>query len=317
MKTARNKINEMITQRIIERIEKTSSLPWKKPWTSVSQIPRNLISMKPYRGVNVFLLHCLGYTSPFFLTFKQAQALGGTVRKGEKSCPIVFWRIVDADKDDPKSKGFAMLRYYRVFNVSQCEGIEHKVPVIEVPKRDHTPIDAAEMLVADMPCPPKIGHGRTLASYSPSMDTVCMPCPEWFVSGEHYYGVIFHELAHSTGHKSRLSRKAITEPNGFGSHAYSQEELVAEMTATFLCSECGILSGVEENSAAYLSSWLKTLKADPSLLIKAGSQAQKAFDYIIGEPIPKTPKTVKTKQPTGAIAAPVNPRKQHETAQTS
>jgi antirestriction protein ArdC len=108
-----------------------------------------------------------------------------------------------------------------------------------------------------------------------------MPCPEWFVTGEHYYGALFHELSHSTGHQTRLNRKGITDPIKFGSHAYSQEELVAEMTATFLCSECGILSNTEENSAAYLKSWLKTLKADPSLLINAGTQAQKAFDYVL------------------------------------
>lgn len=282
---AYRKINEMITQRMIERIEATNQLPWKKPWTSVSLMPKNLVTGKNYRGVNVFLLHMLGYASPYFLSMKQVNAMGGRVRKGEKSCPVVFWKILEpkdeAMLDDSKPKSFAMLRYFRVFNAEQCEGLEGKVPVIEIPKREHAPLEIAEQLVRDMPNPPKIGYGRTLASYSPSMDTVSMPSPEWFTSGEEFYGALFHELAHSVGHASRVGRKAIMEPTGFGSHAYSQEELVAEMTSAFLCGYCGILLCTETNSAAYLRGWLEKLKSDPNMLIKAGSEAQKAFDYIM------------------------------------
>jgi len=281
---AYQKINKMITARLIERIEATGSLPWKKPWTSVSLMPKNLITGKNYRGVNVFLLHMLGYASPYFLSMKQVNGLGGKVRKGEKSCPVVFWRFVEAKEDTPDQKGYAMLRYYRVFNVAQCEGLPaNKVPKIELPKHEHKPLEIAEQLLRDMPHPPKIGYGRTLASYSPSMDTVSMPCPEWFESRSEFWGAVWHECSHATGHQSRVGRKAIMEPHGFGSHAYSQEELVAEMSAAFLCGYCGILLSTEKNQAAYLKGWLSRLKADPSMLIKAGSQAQKAFDYIIGE----------------------------------
>jgi antirestriction protein ArdC len=225
----------------------------------------------------------LGYASPYFLSMKQVNAMGGKVRKGEKSCPVVFWRFVEADeRKGPDAKGYAMLRYYRVFNVAQCEGLPaSKVPAIEVPTRTHTPLEIAERLLADMPNIPDIGYGRTLASYSPSMDTVSMPCPEWFSSREEFYGCIFHELSHSTGHESRVGRKAIMEPSGFGSHAYSQEELVAEMTSAFLCGYCGILLCTGSNQAAYLRGWLKRLKSDPTMLLKAGSEAQKAFDYIM------------------------------------
>ena len=175
---AYQKINEMITARLVERIEATNQLPWKKPWTSVSLMPKNLVSGKNYRGVNVFLLHMLGYASPYFLSMKQVNAMGGKVRKGEKSCPVVFWRFVDAKEDNPDKKGYCMLRYYRVFNTEQCEGLpESKVPVVEIPKREHTPLEIAERLVADMPDIPDIGYGRTLALYSPSMDTISMPCP--------------------------------------------------------------------------------------------------------------------------------------------
>jgi antirestriction protein ArdC len=280
---AYEKINTMITQRMIDRINETGHLPWKKSWTSVSQMPRNLLTQKKYRGVNVFLLHALGYASPYFLSFKQVTKLGGKVRKGEKSCPVVFWKIVEADpKKEPDGRGYAMLRYYRVFNTAQCEGLpEEKVPEVVLPQREHEPLKIAEQLLRDMPNAPKIGYGRTLASYSPSMDTVSMPCPEWFTSREEFYGALWHECSHATGHESRVGRKAIMEPSGFGSHAYSQEELVAEMTSAFLCGYCGILLCTETNQAAYLQGWLKRLKADPSMLVKAGCQAQKAFDYIL------------------------------------
>jgi len=279
---AYQKINQMITTRLVERIEATNTLPWKKPWTSISLMPKNLVTHKNYRGVNVFLLHMLGYASPYFLSMKQVNAMGGKVRKGEKSCPVVFWRFVEAKEDAPDERGYAMLRYYRVFNVEQCEGLPAgKIPEIEIPTREHRSLEVAETLVDSIPNPPKINHARTLASYSPSMDTVNMPSPEWFRTGEEYYGALFHELSHATGHESRVGRKAIMTKNGFGTHAYSQEELVAEMTSAFLCGYCGILLCTETNQAAYLKGWLKRLKADPSLLIKAGGQAQKAFDYIL------------------------------------
>lgn len=288
MKNSRNKINEMITERIIEKIQTTGTLPWKKPWVSVSMMPRNLVTKKPYRGVNVFLLHMMGYGSPYWLSMNQVNQLGGKVRKGEKSCPVVFWKIVEPeDGDEDKNKRYAFLRYYRVFNTAQCEGIDHKIPKIEKVTRTHSPIKAAEEILCNMPNPPSMQIGCSQACYIPLFDRVCVPDPEDFISDENFYSACFHEMAHATGHQSRLNRKAITEPNGFGSHAYSQEELVAEMTATFLASECGILPAVEDNSTAYLSGWIDKLKADPSILIKAGSQAQKAYEFIT-QPKPAT-----------------------------
>jgi antirestriction protein ArdC len=216
------------------------------------------------------------------LSYKQISELGGRVRKGEKSCPVVFWKFIEADeKKDPDATAHCMLRYYRVFNTAQCSGLEGKVPEVVIPQREHEPLEIAEQLLRDMPNPPKIGYGRTLASYSPSMDCVSMPSPEWFTSGEEFYGALFHELAHSTGHESRVGRKAIMTPNGFGSHAYSKEELCAEMAAAFLNAYCGILLFTERNQAAYLKGWLEKLKTDPTMLISAGGAAQKAFDFIL------------------------------------
>lgn len=285
----RDKINQLITERMISRIAETGELPWKKPWTSVSLMPRNLITKKNYRGVNVFLLHMLGYSSPWFLTLKQMNTLGGKIRKGEKGCPIVFWRIVEPEDTagvtagEGKPKSYAFLRYYRVWNSEQCEGLTGKVPVVKVPKRVHTPIAEAEAVVRDMPSPPRIVHGCRQASYSPLTDTVSMPSPEAFVSGESYFSALLHECVHATGHHRRLARKAIVGPSGFGTDVYSQEELVAELGSAFLCGHCQILPKVEANSAAYLKGWLKRLKAEPAMLISAGGQAQKAYDFIVGD----------------------------------
>lgn len=290
MKNGRNIINEMITQRMIERIQTTGELPWHKPWVSQDARPQNLISHKPYRGVNTFLLHMMGYAQPFFLTMKQVNGLGGHVRKGEKSMPVIFWKFMDADKNDPASKSYAILRYYHVFNVAQCDGIpEGKVPTLETPDRESNSINDAEQLLADMPNKPAIKYGRSYAAYSPLGDEVRMPSPEMFLSDEAFYSTLFHELTHSTGHQSRLARKGITEINRFRSHEYSKEELVAEMGAAFLCGHCGILPEVQDNSAAYLNCWLERLKADSSMLITAGQQAQKAYDFIVAEKFEPVP----------------------------
>ncbi len=170
---AYQKINAMITERMIDRVNETNELPWKKPWTSFSLMPKNLVSGKNYRGINVFLLHMQGFASPYFLSMKQVNAMGGKVRKGEHACPVVFWRFVEAKEDAPDEKGYAMLRYYRVFNVEQCDGLPaSKVPVVEVPTREHEPLDIADRLVMSMANRPTIQHGCRNASYSPSQDVV-------------------------------------------------------------------------------------------------------------------------------------------------
>ena len=286
MKTSRKDINQMITDRIIERIKSTGLLPWKKPWKSPNEVPRSLITHKPYRGVNAFLLHAMGYASPCWLTMNQVNAMGGKVRKGEHACPVVFWKFFDevadtADSPEP-NKRYALLRYYSVFNTEQCEGLpKDKLPVIGV-VAPFCHLEEAERLVNEMPDRPDIRHDSRRASYSPQGDLVRVPPRHLFTHAAGYYEALFHELTHSTGHSKRLNRKGLMEMQSFGSDAYSQEELVAEMGSAFLCGHCGILKKTEENSAAYLKHWLEQLKADPSLLVRAGSQAQKAYDYIIG-----------------------------------
>lgn len=288
---ANQKIYEMVTERVIDKIKvaiasiekgETGMAPWHRPWHQ-SGIPQNLVSKKGYRGINVFLLSALGYASPFFVTFNQAKTLGGKVKKGEKGCPVVFWKWMELDKDEDgnklaKTKKIPFLRYYTVFNVDQCEGFEEKIPAVET--REFNPIAEGDAIISGMPNPPTINHGEARAYYSPSMDTVNLPRHELFNSDSAYYCVAFHELIHSTGHASRLNRNEVMDGNTFGNHDYSIEELVAEMGAVYLCNEIG-LDTMFDNSLAYLKSWLSTFKDDVKLLVTASGRAQKAVDYML------------------------------------
>jgi antirestriction protein ArdC len=227
----------------------------------------------------------MSYSSPYWLTFKQAQELGGHVRKGEKSCPVVFWKWLDVERDGEKER-VPFLRYYSVFNAAQCEGIESHVPSVPGATREHSPIVAAQAIVDAMPKRPEIRLGLDRAFYSPGGDYVGMPDPGQFRSAEDWHSVIFHELTHATGHDSRLARKGVSATDGewsaFGSTPYAKEELVAEMGAAFLCGHAGIVERTIDNSAAYVASWLSRLKNDPKLVITAAGQAQKAADFILG-----------------------------------
>jgi len=294
------KIYEMVTERIIIAIEDAikaaengetnkAIAPWHKPWFQNGN-PVNLITKKQYRGINVFLLSMMGYVSPYFLSFKQIQDLGGHVKKGEKGIPVIFWKWIVKNEDEngnklDKPKSIPFLRYYTVFNVEQTEGIpEKKIPAIET--RTFNPIENGDKIIANMPNRPTMTHDRAQAFYSPSLDIVNVPKHELFESDNAYYSTCFHELIHATGHQTRLNRKEITEHIRFGSHEYSIEELVAEMGAVFLCNEIGINSTFD-NSIAYLKNWLSKLKDDTKMLVTASGRAQKAVDYIINAENPK------------------------------
>lgn len=274
---------QVVTDRIISLLEK-GVVPWQQPWNSAEQAPKNIVSKKPYRGINVFLLSAMRYSLPFWLTYKQAADLGGHVRKGEKACPVVFWKWLDVERDG-KAERVPMLRYYHVFNAAQCEGIT--VPELPQVSREHSPIETAETIVAAMPKKPEIKHGMARAYYSPSGDFIGMPAPDQFKTGEEYYSTLFHELSHSTGHESRLNRKGVAGSEGnwsaYGSNSYGKEELCAEMGAAFLCGQVGIVERTIHNSAAYISSWLQQLKSDAKLVVLAAAQAQKASDWILGK----------------------------------
>jgi antirestriction protein ArdC len=267
-----NKVYDIVTDKIINALE-NGIIPWRKPWQS--SLPCNLVSKRPYNGINLFLLALMPYSSPYWLTFKQAKEKGGKVIKGERSTLIVFWKPTKFKDKDGEEKTIPILRYYNVFNVEQCEGIE--VPN-EGEKLDFIPVNEAEKLASKY-CEREsleVKCKEQNAYYSPSLDYVNMPNKTTFESVGSYYSVLFHELAHSTGHKSRLDR---LELSTFGSDPYAKEELVAEMTAAFACSTVGI-DNTLQNSTAYIQNWLKKLKSDPKLVIEASAKARKAFEYM-------------------------------------
>jgi antirestriction protein ArdC len=269
---------ERITERITDLLSQ-GTVPWHKPWQVKTGLPRNLVSKKAYRGINPFLLLAMGYESPHWLTFRQAIQLGGSVKKGEKACPVVFWKQMEVtDKESGELEKIPLLRLYFVFNVAQCEGLRN------MPAEDNSSFVATEAaeIVAKMPQPPKIKHGMSHAYYTPVNDIVGMPEPKRFDTEDAYHATLFHELMHSTGHEKRLKRQSITERNGYGSDPYCKEELVAELGSAFLCGQAGIVERTIDSSAAYLEGWLKQLKQDKTLIVYAAAQAQKAADFILG-----------------------------------
>ena len=268
-------VYEVVTERILSAMSE-GIVPWKRPWKSGG--PKNLVSGKEYKGVNVFLLGTSKYTSPYWCTYKQAAEQKGQVRKGENGTPCIFWKIGDREVNGKKEKSF-LLRYYTVFNVAQCDGI---VLPPEAQAEDINPIQACESLVKLYKDIPPVDHGKTQAFYAPTFDRIGMPHMSSFHGAEEYYSTLFHELVHSTGHKDRLNREGITNPIQFGSHDYSFEELVAECGSAFLCGKTGIETKTLDNSVAYIQGWLKKLKSEPRWIVEAAAKASKAADYIQG-----------------------------------
>ena len=271
-----------ITDKILD-IMKEGVVPWQKPWL-MSGSHRNLVSGAQYRGINVFLLSYTSYGSPWWLTFKQAKEKGGKIRKREKGTMIVFWKPIlikdvnPATGEEEKKKRF-VLRYYKVFNLEQIDGIE---ALPEPEKIVREPIETAATIIQEMQNQPTIKHGASYdACYKPSSDEVNMPLMNDFESSESYYSVLFHEVGHSTGHKSRVDRPEGMKNICFGSDSYSKEELIAEMTAAFLCGESGILQETIQQSASYIESWSSKFKEDTRMVICAAAAAQRATDYIL------------------------------------
>jgi antirestriction protein ArdC len=275
----KNQTYDRITDRITTLLTQ-GTVPWHKPWKARTWLPRNFVSQKPYRGINVFLLLAMSYESPFWLTFRQATALGGSVRKGEKACPVVFWKQLKVeDKESGEQQRIPLLRFYHVFNVTQCDGLKTRTEPVQATE---SIISKPEDIVAGMPQPPVVKHGMTRAYYSPHYDCVGLPARERFHTGDGYYATLFHELVHSTGHEKRLKRSTLTESAGFGSNPYCKEELIAEMGAAFLCGQAEIVERTIDNSAAYIKGWLEQLQSDKTLIVQAAAQAQRAADFILG-----------------------------------
>ncbi|MFI4915125.1 MAG: ArdC family protein [Phycisphaerales bacterium JB060] len=285
-----HEIYQAVTDRILELLDQ-GVVPWRHPIRGGGRggggYPTNLESGRHYRGINVFLLAVTGwlqgYGSPYWLTFRQAKARGGHVRKGEKGALVIFWKQhATHDKETGEDITVPVLRRYTVFNAEQCEGIE--VPGTDTPEEEaepFVPIEAAAKIVEGYAGGPRIEHGGRQAFYRPSEDLVRIAEPERFVDREAYYATLFHELVHSTGHSSRLDRGLDTEPAPFGSPDYSKEELVGEMGAAFLAAAAGIGQQTVEQSAAYIQGWRKRLAGDEKLVVHAAGAGQKAADWIL------------------------------------
>ncbi|MXY85243.1 MAG: DUF1738 domain-containing protein [Gemmatimonadales bacterium] len=273
---------EEITDRIIAALER-GTVPWRTPWRARGH--RNARSQRPYRGVNTLVLQTAalerGWSDPRWLTYRQARAAGGHVRRGEHGTRVVLWKWIEkADPEEPEGvKRFPLMRLYSVFNVAQCEDVRLPRPQAE---ECCDPLDRAEAVVAGYREGPAIHHDSESAYYVPERDEVHLPPRGSFTDAHAYYATLFHELAHSTGHPSRLAREGYRTAARFGSERYSQEELVAEFGAAFLGGEAGIDPSRVEQSAAYIASWLRVLDDDRRLVVVAAGQGQRASDHILG-----------------------------------
>lgn len=287
-------IYEEITNLVIHELEK-GVCPWNKPWVGCTTEPISHTTGKGYSVLNTMMLSIqmrsesnLGRE---YLTFKQCAAEGGHVKKGEKGSMVVFWTQREIPlTEEQKERGLApifvpILRYYTLFEVGQCEGIERKFSLPAADSYDTEPIDQAEEVVKSYfdheACTLQVKETLD-AYYSPSKDTVVMPKLSQFTDAHEYYSTLFHEMVHSTGHASRLNRGC--ESSSFGSKSYSKEELVAEMGSCFLSEKVGIRSeSAFRNSASYINAWLKRLKEDKKMVVQAAGKAEAAVKYIINE----------------------------------
>jgi antirestriction protein ArdC len=312
-----SKVAEIVTEKIIEALDQ-GVVPWRQPWRASGQDVARSAWGKPYRGVNVWLLALSraagGFASNTWLTFKQVAAQGGTVRPGAKGTLVVFWKVGDrtivVDPETGKSKVSRpfMLRYFTVFNLDQTHGVTLTAAQAKVENKrtegagiDLNPLDDAEAIVGTyfaMDGAPTLTLGSDRAFYSPVLDAISVPDKSQYeyrsvpatdgaaddidaVVAPEFYSTLFHEIGHSTGHKSRCNRDGIDNFDHFGSEQYAKEELVAELTSAFLCAEAGI-DNTLQNSAAYIANWKSRLQDDPNLIVRASGQAQKAMDFVLG-----------------------------------
>jgi len=276
---------QTVTNRIIGELE-AGAVPWVKPWSDgalpVATLPYNAVTDRRYRGVNILTLWDAasrgGYHAPAWLTFLQAQSLGGRVRKGEKGTRVIFTKRieVEAERDDGtvRRKEVLILRGYVLFNVLQVEDLPERFYTAPVLPQEEERLAHVEEVVEKLGA--RIRNGGNTACFVPSLDEVCMPDFAQFETPEHYYATLLHELGHWSGHSRRLNRDL---SGRFGTRAYAAEELVAELTAAFLCASLGIVGQLRH--AGYIASWLELLRSDNRAIFTAASKASQAADFLI------------------------------------
>lgn len=275
-----------VTAQIIAQLEE-GIFPWVKPWNSgnaVTGLPRNAISARQYSGINILILWGAvidgGYPSQDWLTFRQALAAGGCVRKGEKGRTIFYADRFTPDNDKQEQgegdapRSIPFLKRFTVFNAAQCDGLPERLTAEPAPLRERELHDQAEGLIAASAA--DFRTGGTKAFYNVGADFVQVPPQPAFTHQIDYYRTALHELGHWTGHKTRLGRD---QSGHFGTALYAREELCAELASAFLCAALGIVPTVRH--ADYLGSWLAVLRQDNRAIFKAASQASKAADYLL------------------------------------
>jgi len=273
-------VYQVINDKIIE-IMKQGVIPWKQAWRDL-YAPENYYTGYKYRGINVFLLSAVseskGYSNRW-LTFRQIVTLGGKLKAYSKGYPVVFWKMVNKPKNDDleETTPFPLLKYYIVFNSSECYGLPVKSNQYEYLTEEDR-ISRCEKVVRNYKDCPEIIFGDFNPSYDPNADIIKIPTFQTFKSASEYYSTLYHELVHSTGHPTRLNR---TLSKDYNSESYSKEELIAELGSAYLCAETKIDNNVIENQSAYIQNWLTTLKDDPTLLLQASSKAEKSIKYIL------------------------------------
>ena len=271
------KVIRAATQAIIDIMEK-GEVPWKRGW-NVKGPSHNVLTGHVYTGVNRLFTHPMvtGFANSGFITRSMVRKKKLTDKEDQKKkyIPVIYY---GTGKDKEKESDYRFCRFYPVYNVDQVEGLELNKTEED---RDVEKNLTAEDVVREYSNSPKIEFGdHACPSYSVVLDTVNMMPMQTFHSDGEYYAAMFHELVHSTGHKSRLDRDMTSLSRD--SHSYSKEELVAELGAAFLCHHTGV-QGVIENQAAYCQSWLQRLKNDRNMIFEAAREADKAFRLITGE----------------------------------
>jgi antirestriction protein ArdC len=257
-----------ITAKIVAKLETCG--PWRRPWSGLlSGMPANASTGNAYKGVNVLVLCMTDYSRPLWATYKQWEALGAQVRKGEKSEQIVKWAEKTQETNGTERK-FLIPCAANVFNVAQVDGYEAQ-PL----PREFDPHEKAEQVMTATGA--RINYGGAKAFYAPAFDSVQLPERAAFKSADGFYATAFHELGHWTGHEKRCNRQF---GKRFGDEAYAFEELVAELSAAFLCAETGVNDEPREDHASYVKSWVSKLKDDKTAIFTAASQASKAAEFI-------------------------------------
>jgi antirestriction protein ArdC len=278
-------IYQQVTDKIIAELESGNLPSWVKNWSGDISADHNVITRKQYHGINTIILGMSGFKAPQWGTYKQWLSLGAQVTKGSKGTHIIYYSPVErgskvTEAGEVKEYSY-ILKSYTVFNAEQVTGWE--APAIE--PKSFNAVASIEELTNKSGV--KLQFGGDRAYYSPSLDFVAMPNKSQFNSEAGYYATLLHELSHWSGHESRLNRDL---SGRFGNEAYAAEELIAELSAAFLCARFGIAGELRHSS--YIASWLKVLKSDNKAIFKAAALAQKAADYLAGF--------------TGEVSAPVS-----------